>query len=177
MRSVPPRREQREPSMHAIGLGSRQVHEAGAAAEFLEPLQGRGGCGSQRCAAFEHRLRMSLHPLLHPLRCTLLRRWVLACVLLAWGGAWAAPLLQPAGWHVVCAASGHVKLVAASADDDPASSTGHCPLCTPPALATADAAALPDPIAVGAAAPAARAEFHPSANTDALPPARGPPTH
>lgn len=120
---------------------------------------------------------MSRPPLLHQLRLASLRRWVLACVLLAWGGAWATPLLQPTELHLVCGANGHVKLVAASADRDSAPSTSDCPLCTPPVLATAGVAALPDPIAADVAAPAALPDFHPSANTGALPPARGPPVY
>lgn len=119
----------------------------------------------------------STHPL-HHLRTATLRRWVLACVLMAWGAAWAAPLLQPAGLHLVCSASGHVKLITTAPSD--AGEPGHagdCPLCTPPSLITATASAWPGTAAVAGGPVVAGHPSPPSATTGALPPARGPPLH
>lgn len=121
---------------------------------------------------------MSTVTSLHPLRTASLRRWVLACVLMAWGWAWAAPLLQPSGLHVVCKANGHLELVApasAGVGKVHAGHTGDCPLCTPPSAAPVPPPVLPDPIATVSPAAAQRPLSPPSAMTDALPPARGPP--
>ena len=124
---------------------------------------------------------MSTTTLLHCLRAASLRRWVMACVLMAWGCAWAAPLLQPAGLHVVCGANGHVKVVASA----PMGGTGaidaidahDCPLCTPPSVLPPSVPASPRPSAVTACAAAAPVPSPATAAPGDLPPARGPPLH
>lgn len=67
-----------------------------------------------------------------------LRGWVLACLLLAWGLAWAAPLLKPPTLNLVCSAAGGVQLIELADDGQPAGNTGHqaldCALCLPSSL-------------------------------------------
>lgn len=117
-------------------------------------------------------------PLLQALRTASLRRCVLAWVLMAWAGAWAAPLLQPAGLHVVCGANGHVKLVATAPAVQAGAMDAHdCPLCTPPSLMPASVPTLHDSIAAADSAAVVHTPSPPSATTGALPPARGPPLH
>jgi len=114
--------------------------------------------------------------LLQALRTASLRRWMLACVLLAWGAAWATPLLQPGGLQVVCSASGHLKLVGAKAAGHGASHIGDCTQCAPSSLMSTPLPRLPDlMLAAAAGAAADRSPSPESARTGALPPARGPP--
>lgn len=121
---------------------------------------------------------VSATSLLQTLRAASLRRWVVACVLMAWGSVWAAPLLQPPGLHVVCGANGHVKLVAAATAGEADSAAVHdCPLCTPPSLVPAALPLLPDPMAAEGSAAFACPPPPQSATTGTLPPARGPPVH
>ncbi len=116
--------------------------------------------------------------LLSPLRAASLRRWVLACVLLAWGCAWAAPLLQPSGLHVVCGANGHVKLVAAAPTGAASPIDAHdCPLCTPPGALPTSLPASPAPAIATQVAATGVVPSHLPATPGALPPARGPPLH
>ncbi|MFT3666406.1 DUF2946 domain-containing protein [Piscinibacter sp.] len=117
---------------------------------------------------------MSLAPPLHTSRTATLRRWVLACVLMAWGAAWAAPLLQPGGLQVVCSASGHLELVATDADGHHASHADDCAQCAPSSLMGAPPPAPPDPVAVADGA-ATLAPLPESTRVSGLPPARGPP--
>lgn len=112
------------------------------------------------------------------LRAASLRRWVMACVLMAWGCAWAAPLLQPAGLHVVCGANGHVKVVASAPTGSTGASDAHdCPLCTPPSVLPPSVPASPAPSAATECVVAGSGASPASAATGALPPARGPPLH
>lgn len=121
---------------------------------------------------------MSTTTLLHRLRAASLRRWVMACVLMAWGCAWAAPLLQPAGLHVVCGAKGHVKLIASAPMDRAGAIDAHdCPLCTPPGVVPTSLPASTGPAAVTERGTASPIPSPASATPGALPPARGPPLH
>lgn len=121
---------------------------------------------------------MSTAALLSPLRTASLRRWVLACVLLAWGCAWAAPLLQPSGLHVVCGANGHVKVVASAPSGAAGAIDAHdCPLCTPPGVLPTSLPASPATATAAQDAAESGVPSHPSATPGALPPARGPPLH
>jgi hypothetical protein len=49
---------------------------------------------------------------MHWLRSVALRRWVLACFMLAVGAATASPLVHPQNMQLLCTANGVVKLVA-----------------------------------------------------------------
>lgn len=119
---------------------------------------------------------MPLALLLHRLRTASLRRWVLACVLMAWGAAWATPLLQPAGLQVVCSASGHLKVVAAKAHGQShASHASDCTQCAPSSLMSAPLPAQPPALLAVADAAAVPTPSPESARSGALPPARGPP--
>jgi hypothetical protein len=86
---------------------------------------------------------------MHLLRSVALKRWVIACFMLAVGAATASPLVQPQNMQLLCAANGVVKLIAVSdaSDDTSDESMGRlagahtldCALClpamlTPPAL-------------------------------------------
>lgn len=112
------------------------------------------------------------------LRTASLRRWVLACVLAAWGCAWAAPLLQPTGLHVVCGANGHVKVVATAPAGGVVPADAHdCPLCTPPGVLPSSPSADAPPTSTAEGSALACVPSPASATPGALPPARGPPIH
>jgi hypothetical protein len=62
-----------------------------------------------------------------------LRRFVLACFVLAIGSAIASPLVKPQSMELLCSASGAMKLLVKSSDDDSVESTHtmQCALCMP----------------------------------------------
>lgn len=111
-----------------------------------------------------------------PLRRASLRRWVLAWVLLAWGCAWAAPLVQPVGLDVVCSADGTTRLVVPDLPEGAAGHGGECPLCLPPALVCTPVVSVPVPIAAADHGAAASLPSPRTALAGAPLPARGPPT-
>ncbi len=106
-----------------------------------------------------------------------LARLVLAWFVLALGIAVASPLIKPQSWHMVCSASGVVKLVSVDADGaaQAGSPTVECPLCwlagaPPPAPQRLSSSP------VIAQAPLPAPESTPLASRSAPPlPARGPP--
>lgn len=110
------------------------------------------------------------------MRAASLRRWVLVWLLLAWGGAWAAPLVQPIGLDVVCSADGTTRLVG---QDRPAGMSGHggeCALCLPPALVSTPVVSIPMSIAAADHGAATSLPSPKTALAGAPLPARGPPT-
>lgn len=117
---------------------------------------------------------MSANPITR-LRTASLRRWVLVWLLLAWGGAWAAPLLQPSGLEVVCSANGATRLV----DLDPAGRApghgGECALCLPPGLVSTPVIGVPLFIAATGDGAAPSLPSPKTAHAGAPLPARGPP--
>ena len=86
-------------------------------------------------------LRSSLS-LFSSLRASWLRRWVLACFMLAIGAATASPLLKPQSMELLCGTGGAMKLLIKSSNGDAVESTHtlQCALCLqasapPPILA------------------------------------------
>lgn len=109
------------------------------------------------------------------LRAASLRRWVLAWLLLAWGGAWAAPLLQPVGLEVVCSANGATRLVDLDRPDGAPGHTADCPLCLPPGLVSPPVVCVPAFIAAAEDGAATSLPSPKTALAGAPLPARGPP--
>ncbi len=110
-----------------------------------------------------------------------LRGWVLACLLLAWGLAWAAPLLKPPTLNLVCSAAGGVQLIELADDGQPAGNTGHqaldCALCLPSSLPPPAAPAMPVIEAGPAAGRLSLAALLVPTVSAKPPPARGPPPY
>jgi hypothetical protein len=114
----------------------------------------------------------------HLNRCRHLRGWVLGCLLLAWGLAWAAPLLKPPTLNLVCSASGGVSLVAANDDGQPVGSAHQaldCALCLPTSLPPPCPPAVPDIVACGSTIPLPFEPVLVPTASATPPPARGPP--
>jgi hypothetical protein len=106
-----------------------------------------------------------------------LLRFAAAWVLLSFCAAWAAPLLAPQSFDLLCTDKGSMRLVKKTADGEEAVQVvEHCSLCAASALATPPAKPVA-PAAAPALADALRPTptAHPALAARAPLPARGPP--
>lgn len=103
------------------------------------------------------------------------QRWLLLCLLLAWGIVFSSPIPPPQGMTEVCSSSGTQWVQADDSPDTGPTHTTVCWLCLPAALPTPPTATLPAVGLPSLTLLAQVASHVPPAPAAMPPPARGPP--
>jgi hypothetical protein len=79
-------------------------------------------------------MSLSTLNILHWLRSSLLRRWMVGAFLLGMAAAYASPVIAPRSIELLCSTNGAMRLLSQTADGEEASTdVMHCALCAPAA--------------------------------------------